>query len=110
MLCRITSQQVSNNLLMDEAIKRQILSAVGVHCSCKFEPFGGIKSVFNAAKEVRPKGETLDLRSEFMSSQPDYIVPTFGDIEVIYIAFDVLYCDNQVKLTHTWLCTLYRID
>ena len=35
---------------------------------------------------------------EIMTADPEYTTPCARDLEIIYIAFDVLYCDGQVSL------------
>lgn len=68
-------------------------------CRQAFEPFGGFLKAVNAARRGLPADELLEMKGfngEIMTADPDYTTPRARDLEIIYIAFDVLYCDGQV--------------
>ncbi len=65
-----------------------------------FEPFGGVRTVMEAATSGLPPEHLLDMQNwdgSLMSADPDYQKPFVRDVEVILIAFDVLYCDGQAR-------------
>ena len=63
-----------------------------------FEPFGGLKSAFTAARDGRSVDTQIEMaRGEgLFTADPDYIAPTVGDIELIFIAFDILFMGDEV--------------
>lgn len=69
-------------------------------CECRkvFEPFGGLKSAFTAARDGRSVDTQIEMaRGEgLFTADPDYIAPTVGDIELIFIAFDILFMGDEV--------------
>ena len=66
-----------------------------------FEPFGGIRSAFTAAKEGKPVDSQIEMASSegLFTSDPDYAPPCVGDIELVFIAFDILFVDEEVRLS-----------
>lgn len=71
-----------------------------------FEPFGGIRSAFSAAKDGKPMDSTIEMASSegLYTSDPDYNPPCVGDIELVFIAFDILFVDEEVGCS---VCCLY---
>ena len=65
-----------------------------------FEPFGGIRSAFTAAKDGRPVDSQIEMASSegLYTSDPDYAPPCVGDIELVFVAFDMLFVDQEVRL------------
>ena len=64
-----------------------------------FEPFGGIRSAFTAAKDGRPVDSQIEMASSegLYTSDPDYAPPCVGDIELVFVAFDMLFVDQEVR-------------
>ena len=71
-------------------------------CCCRkvFEPFGGIRSAFTAAKDGKSVDSQIEMASSegLYTSDPDYAPPCVGDIELVFIAFDILFVDEEVCL------------
>lgn len=67
-------------------------------CRKVFEPFGGLKSAFTAARDGKSADTQIEMaRGEgLFTSNPDYIAPLVGDIELVFIAFDILFVDEEV--------------
>ena len=67
-------------------------------CRKVFEPFGGLKSAFTAARDGRSVDTQIEMaRGEgLFTADPDYIAPTVGDIELVFIAFDILFMGDEV--------------
>ena len=71
-------------------------------CRKKFEPFGGLKSAFKLANSAAPITARVNIaaRGEDDDSQPsedDPAMPTVADLEIMYVAFDVLFAGGQVS-------------
>eukprot|EP00798_Chlamydomonas_sp_ICE-L_P001317 gene1317-32670_t len=65
--------------------------------SC-FEPFGGIRSVINAARDGKHPDEIVQMNhwgDSVQTSNPDYEPPALKDVEIVFIAFD----ERQVVLS-----------
>lgn len=64
-----------------------------------FEPFGGIRSAFTAARDGKPVESQIEMASSegLYISDPDYALPCVGDIELVFIAFDILFVDEEVR-------------
>ncbi|DBA86388.1 TPA: hypothetical protein ACH3X2_005613 [Trebouxia sp. C0005] len=62
-----------------------------------FEPFGGIRSAFSAARDGKPVDSQIEMASSegLYTSDPDYNPPCVGDIELVFIAFDILFVDEE---------------
>ncbi|KAK9834174.1 hypothetical protein WJX81_005346 [Elliptochloris bilobata] len=97
----------SNYSVLDEVVKRQVRQdrvildgevVVWNKTRQAFEPFGGFLKAVNAARSGRAADELLEMNGfngEIMTADPDYTTPRVRDLEVVYVAFDVLYCDGQ---------------
>jgi len=70
-------------------------------CRKVFEPFGGIRSAFSAARDGKPVNSQIEMASSegLYTSDPDYTPPYVGDIELVFIAFDILFVDEEVCWT-----------
>ncbi len=66
-----------------------------IFCSNRFEPFGGLKSAINAAREGRPP-DTI-LRVDDLDLPEGFEPGRVGDVELVYVAFDILYVDDGVR-------------
>eukprot|EP00878_Enallax_costatus_P034010 GHUV01037610.1.p1 GENE.GHUV01037610.1~~GHUV01037610.1.p1 ORF type:complete len:234 (+),score=60.74 GHUV01037610.1:65-766(+) len=66
-----------------------------------FEAFGGLRSSMIAAKEGLPRDEVIRMTNQGAdySADPDYVHPTAGDIELVYIAFDLLFIGDESIIT-----------
>ncbi|DBA75732.1 TPA: hypothetical protein ACH3X1_010149 [Trebouxia sp. C0004] len=62
-----------------------------------FEPFGGIRSAFSAARDGKPVDSQIEMASSegLYTSDPDYTPPCVGDIELVFIAFDILFVNEE---------------
>ncbi len=67
-------------------------------CRKVFEPFGGIRSAFTAAKDGKAIDSQIEMASSegLFTSDPDYTPPCVGDIELVFIAFDILFVEEEV--------------
>lgn len=76
------------------------LSCLSACCRKVFEPFGGIRSAFTAARDGKPVDSQIEMASSggLFTSDPDYAPPCVGDIEIVFIAFDILFVDEEVCL------------
>lgn len=70
---------------------------LSVFCRKVFEPFGGLRSAINAAVNGKAPYEVLEMTrgNALMTSDPDYESPTVADVEIIYMAFDILFIDDR---------------
>ncbi|GLC37312.1 hypothetical protein PLESTM_000567400 [Pleodorina starrii] len=61
-----------------------------------FEPFGGLTAVIDAINRGAGPSERIRMKmgSSINTSDPDYVFPTAGEVELIYVAFDVLFIDG----------------
>ena len=77
-----------------------LVISYGVCCRKVFEPFGGIRSAFTAARDGKPVDSQIEMASSdgLFTSDPDYAPPCVGDIELVFIAFDILFVDEEVRL------------
>ncbi len=65
-----------------------------------FEPFGGFRGAVNAARKGASPDSELEMSGwdgAIYQADPDYTHPRVRDLELVFIAFDVLYCDGQVR-------------
>ncbi|GLI63887.1 hypothetical protein VaNZ11_007004 [Volvox africanus] len=65
-----------------------------------FEPFGGLSSAMDAINRGAAPSERMKMKmgTSINTSDPDYVFPTAADVEVIFVAFDVLYIDDSSVL------------
>lgn len=65
----------------------------------QFEPFGGLKSVIHAAAAGISGSQRLEVRDwegvKLEETDSDYAPPLLQDVELIYIAFDIIYLDDS---------------
>jgi len=81
-------------------------------CRKVFEPFGGIRSAFSAARDGKPADSQIEMASSegLYTSDPDYTPPCVGDIELVFIAFDILFVDEEVCWTsHSHAVCMNRV-
>ena len=64
-----------------------------------FEPFGGLKSAFTAARDGKSVETQIEMtRGEgLFTTDPDYCAPLVGEIELMFIAFDILFVGEEVS-------------
>lgn len=68
-------------------------------CRNGFEPFGGLKSAFRAANEGHSSQQEVKIVHSFGSSSESSTMAMAGDLEIVCVAFDVLYVKDQVPLS-----------
>ena len=67
-----------------------------------FEPFGTLRSVILAGRNGVSADEMLTVQmGDILNSRPDYEAPLIKDIELVFIAFDVLYAIDQSIVTRS---------
>lgn len=72
-----------------------------------FEPFGGLKPAVNAAKTNKAGDELLEMNGfngDVMTGDPDYQTPHVRDLELVFVAWDVLYLRNQARILPAARC------
>ncbi|KAL6769116.1 LIG4 [Auxenochlorella protothecoides x Auxenochlorella symbiontica] len=78
----------------------------------RFEPFGGLKTVMHAAGRRSRPGEQLEVTDleglGLEESDPTYSPPRIKDVELVYIAFDIVYLDDR-PTTHLALRERHRL-
>ena len=65
-----------------------------------FEPFGGFRGAVNAARKGSSPDSELEMSGwdgAIYQADPDYTHPRVRDLELVFIVFDVLYCDGQAR-------------
>lgn len=67
-----------------------------------FEPFNSVSAVLTAIKERQPPDRLLVTGGHLLHlvPDPDYQRPRIGDVELVYIAFDVLFWGGHECVTH----------
>ena len=83
-------------------------------CSCRrtFEPFGGLKPAVNAAKTDKAGDELLEMNGfdgDVMTGDPDYVTPQVKDLELVFVAWDVLYWRQQASNLSSSLLSLLHM-
>ncbi|KAK9803302.1 hypothetical protein WJX72_010348 [[Myrmecia] bisecta] len=110
----IDHAEKSDYWVMDNIFKQQLLTGKGIldgevviwnKKRKVFEGFGTFKSLIVAARDGRPGDSTLDFTEAETgySGDPSYENPTINDLEIVYVAFDVLYYENQSVINRTLL-------
>ena len=68
-------------------------------CRRTFEPFGGIKRAANAARDGQAPDSIVEMTNQggLMTTVPGYEAPRVRDLCLMYIAFDILYTNGQVR-------------
>eukprot|EP00879_Flechtneria_rotunda_P020198 GHRR01021239.1.p1 GENE.GHRR01021239.1~~GHRR01021239.1.p1 ORF type:complete len:808 (+),score=213.95 GHRR01021239.1:1223-3646(+) len=67
-----------------------------------FEVFGGLRSAMIAAREGKGPDEIIritDRGTADFTADPYYVHPTVADIELVYIAFDILFHEDESLIT-----------
>ena len=97
-----TTASLSDRIILHEQVHRVCVHLPSCDCSNRFEPFGGLKSAFNLAKQSKEASTTLEMtevyrRSRVVEHDPDYQAPSLQDIEIICVAFDVLHNGKEAS-------------
>ncbi|KIY93113.1 Putative DNA ligase 4 [Monoraphidium neglectum] len=67
---------------------------------CQFEPFGSLKAVVNAARNGAKGGARIETDSRMGGGDPSWDCPNAEDVEIVFVAFDVLYQTGAGSVTH----------
>lgn len=72
-------------------------AASSIFCRKFFEPFTGIHPTVAAAQARNDPAELVEMAQKGVvyNADPDYITPKVKDLEIVFIAFDILYHNDR---------------